>query len=135
MNLHITKQASFITTPAQSTIPHSICQQKNIFFFKLIVFESNDMVSHSITTTYTICHSRERGNPLNPLRSWIPASAGYVFSQGKAIAIPINNNYDEVATQWTKWKIGGSLKAIGFGDGHECRKPAKHVLAEGKVLS
>jgi hypothetical protein len=24
----------------------------------------------------TVCHSRESGNPLNPLRSWIPAFAG-----------------------------------------------------------
>ena len=41
------------------------------------------MVSHTITTTYTICHSRESGNPLNPLRSWIPAFAGMTTRIGQ----------------------------------------------------
>jgi len=49
---------------------------------KLAVLEPNDMLSHSITTTCTICHSRESGNPLNPSRSWIPAFAGMTARVG-----------------------------------------------------
>ena len=54
-----------------------------IYLLKLTVFESNDIVSHSITTIYTICHSRGSGNPLNPLRSWIPAFAGMTTRIGQ----------------------------------------------------
>jgi hypothetical protein len=29
-----------------------------------------------------------------------------------------------------EFRMGGSLKAAGFGDGRECRMPAKHITCE-----
>ncbi|HCO93712.1 MAG TPA: hypothetical protein DIU00_07145 [Phycisphaerales bacterium] len=39
-----------------------------------------------------------------------------MFSQGKAIPIPINDNRDEAATQYNWWKTCGSLKRQSLGD-------------------
>jgi len=71
------------------------------------------MVSYSITTIYTICHSRESGNPLNPLRFWFPASAGYVFSRGIAFAsIPKACGFEAATRRFPSILSGGSLVPI-----------------------
>jgi hypothetical protein len=41
------------------------------------------LASCSVTTTVTICHSRESGNPPKPVRSWIPAFAGMTARIGQ----------------------------------------------------
>jgi hypothetical protein len=42
-----------------------------------------------------------------------------LYSQGKAIPIPIHDNRDEAATHFKLILSCGSLKAEGFGDGRE----------------
>ena len=54
----------------------------------------------------------ESGNPLHPLRSWIPASAGYMFSRPLAFAtIPKACGF-EAATRFPSILSGGSLIQI-----------------------